>query len=55
MTMLIAWIAVLVALAGVLTYALSSNAKVVEIGRIAYFIGLFWTVASLARVVVHLP
>lgn len=53
--MIIAWIAVVVALVGVLAYALSANAKIAEIGRIAFFVGLFWTVASLAKQVVHLP
>lgn len=34
------YLSLLVALIGVLTYALSANAKLVEIGRIAFFAGL---------------
>lgn len=29
---------------GILTYALSTNGKVVELGRLAYVIGLMWLV-----------
>lgn len=38
---MIVLLSLLVALAGVLAYALSANPKVQELGRIAYFAGLF--------------
>ncbi len=34
------YLSLLVALVGVMTYALSNNGKVCEIGRVAYFAGL---------------
>jgi Na+/phosphate symporter len=37
---MIIYLSLLVALIGVLTYALSTNPKLVEIGRIAFFAGL---------------
>ena len=37
-------IPLLVAVAGALVYALSTNPKLVEIGRILFFVGSFWTV-----------
>lgn len=33
-----------VLVAGALAYALSSNGKLSELGRIAYFVGLLWLV-----------
>lgn len=47
--MLIAFIPVLVLIIGLLVYALASNGKVQEIGRISFFVGLFFTVAEFAR------
>lgn len=47
--MLISWVVVLIALAGLLVYALAANAKVGEIGRIAFFCGLLvicWLLAG---------
>lgn len=38
---MIIYLAPLVALIGILAYALSPNAKVAEIGRICFFCGLF--------------
>lgn len=38
-----------VAMLGVLIYALASNPKSVEIGRILFFVGAFWLVAILAH------
>jgi len=38
---MVLYIAALVALIGVLAYALSTNAKIAEIGRICFFCGLF--------------
>lgn len=43
----------LVAVVGVLVYALASNAKVAEIGRLAYACGLLVTLFELATHVVH--
>jgi hypothetical protein len=37
---MIAYVALLIALVGVLMYALASNPKLVEIGRIMFFCGL---------------
>lgn len=37
---MIIYLSLLVALVGVLTYALSGNPKLVEIGRISFFAGL---------------
>lgn len=45
---MVAIIPILVALAGVLAYALSSNAKIVKIGEIAFFCGLLVSLFSLA-------
>lgn len=47
-----ALVPILIALVGALVYALSSNGKLVELGRIAFFVGLFWTVYSFAGAVV---
>ena len=52
--MMIALVPLVVALVGVLVYALSSNAKVMEIGRLAYFVGLLWLVFKLASKTLHL-
>lgn len=40
---------------GALVYALAANGKLSEMGRIAFFCGLFVLVWELARTVVHLP
>jgi hypothetical protein len=52
--MLISIVAVIVALVGCLVYALSANGKLQELGRIAFFVGLFWTVAMFAKNAVRL-
>ena len=52
--MMIAVAPFVVSIVGVLGYALASNAKVSEIGRIAYAVGLFWLIAILAKTVWHL-
>jgi hypothetical protein len=44
----------LVALIGVLAYALSSNAKVAELGRLSFFAGLLVTLLEVANRTVHL-
>jgi len=44
----------LVAIIGMLVYALSANAKVQELGRLAYGCGLLVTLFELATHVVHL-
>jgi hypothetical protein len=38
----------LVLVVGALVYGLSANAKVAEMGRIAFFCGLFWLVQMFA-------
>jgi SpoU rRNA methylase family enzyme len=52
--MLTIYIPLLVAILGVLVYALSSNAKVVELGRIAYAFGLLVTLVQCAGRALHL-
>lgn len=42
-----------VCVVGALMYALASNGKVQEMGRLAFFVGLFWLVAEFARSAVH--
>lgn len=46
------YLSLLVALAGVLTYALSANPKLSEIGRIAFFSGLLAFLLQIAPKVV---
>jgi hypothetical protein len=43
-----------VAMLGALVYALSANGKVSEIGRLAFFCGLFWLVYLFAGHTVHI-
>lgn len=43
----------LVCIIGVLTYALAGNAKVAEMGRLAFFAGMLVTLFELATHVVH--
>jgi hypothetical protein len=47
--MLIAVIPLIVAACGLLIWLLATNPKVVEIGRILFFVGAFWLVASVSR------
>jgi Na+/phosphate symporter len=51
--MLIILIPLLVLVVGALAYALSANGKVAELGRIAFFVGLFWLVYSLSSTHLH--
>ena len=53
-SMLIILIPLLVCVVGVLIYALSGNPKLVEIGRVMFFVGLLWTVDRVAGAVVEL-
>lgn len=43
-----AYISVLVCLVGAVAYCISGNAKVSELGRLAYFAGLFLFLAGVA-------
>jgi Na+/phosphate symporter len=52
--MVIAYLPLLIALIGVLMYALSANPKVVEIGRIMFWTGLLVTLFSVASKTVRL-
>jgi len=45
--MVIAYLSLLVAIIGLVTYALASNAKVTEVGRLLFFAGLLVTLWSL--------
>ena len=45
--MLIAIWPLIVLILGILLYSLASNVKVAEMGRIAFFVGLLWTVYPL--------
>jgi hypothetical protein len=51
---MIALVPLVVALVGLVTYALSTNAKVAEIGRILFFVGALWLVYVLSGKVLHL-
>jgi Na+/phosphate symporter len=52
--MMIAVWPLVVALVGALVYFIASNTKVVEIGRLTFFVGLFWLVYSLVGKTLHL-
>lgn len=52
--MIIAIVPVIVTIVGVLAYALASNAKIAEIGRLAYACGLLVTLFTLASKVIRL-
>lgn len=52
--MLIAFVPILVFLAGLLMFILSANPKVVRIGEILMFVGAFFTVQALAGHTVRL-
>ncbi len=52
--MLVVILPLLVAIVGVLVYALSANAKVAEIGRLAYFGGILVTLWQCASRTLHL-
>ncbi len=47
--MIIAIYPLLIAIVGVLVWALASNGTVKEIGKWCFIIGLFWTVSTLAH------
>jgi Na+/phosphate symporter len=53
--MLISWLAIVVLVLGALVYALAANPKASEMGRIAFFVGLLWTVYLLAGHAVRIP
>lgn len=46
--MIVAWADLVLAVVGVLVYGFAGNAKAREVGRIAFFVGLFWVAARLA-------
>lgn len=52
--MIIAIIPVLVALAGLLLYLMAAREKIVEIGRIIFFVGVLWMVYTLATKTVRI-
>jgi Na+/phosphate symporter len=45
--LIIILIPLLIALVGLLMYAFSANPKLVEVGRILFFCGMFWVVYAL--------
>jgi hypothetical protein len=53
--MLIAIIPVLVCLLGLITYAISANPKVSELGRLSFACGLLVVCLVAARYTLHLP
>ncbi len=53
--MLVAWLALVVALLGLVLYMVATNAKAAELGRIMFFAGLLVTLFGLARHLVHVP
>jgi Na+/phosphate symporter len=52
--MVIALFPLLLAVGGALLYALAGNAKLSELGRIMFFVGLFWFASTLATHAVQL-
>ena len=46
-------VALVVAVVGALAYALSSNGKMSELGRILFFVGAFWCVYETLGKAVH--
>lgn len=52
--MVISVLALVVLVVGLLVYALSANAKVAELGRLAYFAGLLALLMATGQRVVHL-
>jgi hypothetical protein len=52
--MVVILVALAVAIVGALTYALASNPKLTEMGRIAFFTGLLWTVYAVGNADIHL-
>lgn len=52
--MLIAWVCLLVALAGLVIYCVSQNPKVAEAGRLMFACGLLVTLFACARVAVRI-
>lgn len=52
--MMIAVFPLVVAIIGALVYALASNSKAAELGRITFFVGLLWLVYTAMGKVVHL-
>lgn len=53
--MIVAWVPLAIAIIGALVYVLATRSEAKELGRIAYFCGLFFVVASLVGHTVHLP
>ncbi len=53
MTLATVLVPVIVLIVGALVYALAANPKVSEMGRIAFFVGLLWTVYDFATRLVH--
>jgi hypothetical protein len=51
--MLIAIWPLIICIAGLVIYLLASNSKAQEIGRIMFFVGLFWTAAALVQKTLH--
>ena len=49
------WLSLLIAIIGLLVYALSANPKVAELGRISYFAGLLAFLLQAAQLVSLLP
>jgi Na+/phosphate symporter len=50
----IAWVSLLVAVGGLVVWFVASNPKIAEVGKIMFFCGLFWIVATLSSHVVRL-
>lgn len=51
---MIAYLAALIAITGLMLYAFAGNAKLCEIGRILFFCGMFVFTAQLGARTVHL-
>jgi hypothetical protein len=53
--MLVSWIVLLIAVAGLLLYVLTTNPKLQEIGKITFFCGLLVTCFLLGGKSAHIP
>lgn len=53
--MLIAWVSIILAIAGLLVYVLSANGKAVELGRLMFFAGILAVALQAARFAIRIP
>ncbi len=51
---MVLWVSLIVAVIGAVLYVVAANPKAAELGRIAYFAGLFWLVAEVGKIALRL-